>query len=118
MNKQGAALIENVDLVITRHGESEEEISVFYGRCPHRGAMLADGFVSGKNLMCGVHFWDFRVDTGVSEYNNSEVLPKFAHWVEDGAVSERVDDPGDLRRGGRGGTRPTAAARRGEGRDF
>jgi hypothetical protein len=38
------------------------EVSVFYGRCPHRGAMLADGFVSGKNLMCGVHFWDFLSD--------------------------------------------------------
>ena len=22
----------------------------------HRGALLADGFVSGKNLMCGVHY--------------------------------------------------------------
>ena len=77
------ALVANVDLVIVRY---DEQVSVFYGRCPHRGALLSDGFVSGTNLMCGVHKWDFRYDTGVSEYNDEEALPKFSSWVEDGRV--------------------------------
>ena len=77
------ALVANVDLVIVRY---DDQVSVFYGRCPHRGALLSDGFVSGTNLMCGVHKWDFRYDTGVSEYSNEEVLPKFSSWVEDGRV--------------------------------
>ena len=77
------ALVANVDLVIVRY---DEQASVFYGRCPHRGALLSDGFVSGTNLMCGVHKWDFRYDTGVSEYNDEEALPKFSSWVEDGRV--------------------------------
>ncbi len=64
-----AALVANVDLVVTRY---DDNVSVLYGRCLHRGAMLADGFVDGPNLMCGVHGWDFRLDSGVSEYNNSE----------------------------------------------
>jgi nitrite reductase/ring-hydroxylating ferredoxin subunit len=46
------ALVENVDLVIVREGE---ELSALYGRCPHRGAMLADGRVAGDDLICGVH---------------------------------------------------------------
>ncbi len=86
------ALVENIDLVVTRYGESEEEISVLYGRCAHRGALLSDGSVSGKNLICGVHGWDFRVDTGISEYNNSEFLQKFASWVEAGQVFVDADE--------------------------
>ena len=77
------ALVANVDLVIVRY---DDQVSVFHGRCPHRGALLSDGFVSGTNLICGVHKWDFRYDTGVSEYNEEEVLPKFSSWVKDGRV--------------------------------
>ena len=61
------ALVANVDLVVIRHGE---RVSVLYGRCLHRGALLADGFVDGDNLICGLHNWDYRIDTGISEYNN------------------------------------------------
>ena len=77
------ALVSNVDLVIVRYGD---DVSVFYGRCPHRGALLADGSVQGDNLICGVHQWDFRFDTGISEYNPEEQLPKFSAWVEEGQV--------------------------------
>jgi len=76
-------LVENVDLVTLRYGD---EISVLYGRCLHRGALLADGHIDGHNLVCGVHGWDYRYDTGVSEYNNDEVLHKFAAVVENDAV--------------------------------
>ena len=73
------ALVANVDLVIVRSGDS---VSVLYGRCAHRGALMADGYVDGENLICGVHGWDYRLDTGISAYNNSEALPKFTAWVE------------------------------------
>ncbi len=77
------ALVANVDLVVVRY---DDQVSVLYGRCAHRGALMADGHIDGDNLICGVHNWDYRYDTGVSEYNNAEVLPKFTSWVEDGRV--------------------------------
>lgn len=83
------ALVGEVDLVVVRF---DDEISVFYGRCLHRGALMADGFVRGKNLMCGVHYWDYRLDTGVSEYANEEKLPKFSSWVEDDQVWVDADE--------------------------
>jgi len=86
LNQPAHALIEGVDLVVTRYGKSDEEISVLYGRCGHRGALLSDGSVSGKNLICGLHGWDYRVDTGISEYNNSENQHKFKSWAEDGQL--------------------------------
>ena len=78
-----SALVANVDLVVIRYGD---EVSVLYGRCLHRGAMLVDGHIDGHNLICGVHNWDYRFDTGVSEYNNAEKLAKFSAWIEDGQV--------------------------------
>ncbi|MEL6205325.1 MAG: glutamate synthase-related protein [Pseudomonadota bacterium] len=77
------ALVGDVDLVVVRF---DAEVSVFYGRCLHRGALMSDGYVDGKNLICGVHHWDYRLDSGVSEYANDEALPKFNSWVEDGKV--------------------------------
>ena len=74
------ASVEGIDLVIIRRGD---EHSVLYGRCMHRGALLADGKVDGDNLLCGLHGWDYRIDTGVSAYNNAEVLEKFTSWVDD-----------------------------------
>ncbi|MGB3606038.1 MAG: glutamate synthase-related protein [Psychroserpens sp.] len=78
-NQPTHALVKNTDLVITKHATG---ISVLYGRCLHRGALMSDGYVDGHNLMCGVHGWDYRVDTGVSEYNNKEVLHKFKEYIE------------------------------------
>ena len=73
------ALVNDLDLVIIKY---EKEVSVLYGRCLHRGALMADGHVEGDNLICGVHGWDYRYDTGVSEYNNKEVLHKFSTKIE------------------------------------
>jgi len=73
------ALVAEVDLVITRF---DDDVSVLYGRCAHRGALMSDGHIDGDNLICGVHGWDYRMDTGVSEYNNSETLHKFSAWIE------------------------------------
>lgn len=73
------ALASNTDLVIVKH---DKGLSVLYGRCHHRGALLADGYVEGHNLYCGVHNWDYRYDTGVSEYNNDEKLHKFTEIIE------------------------------------
>jgi glutamate synthase domain-containing protein 2 len=47
---------------------------------------MADGHIDGENLICGLHGWDYRYDTGVSEYNNKEVLNKFTSSIIDGWV--------------------------------
>ena len=83
------ALVENVDLVIIRY---DNKVSVLYGRCLHRGALMADGHIEGENLICGVHGWDYRYDTGVSEYNNEEVLHKFSALIENDSVFIDLDE--------------------------
>lgn len=84
------ALVGEVDLVVVRY---DDIAAVFYGRCLHRGALMSDGHVdSNDNLICGVHNWDYRLDTGVSEYENSEKLPKFSAWVDGEDVLVNADE--------------------------
>ena len=87
--KPAYALVAGVDLVVVRFDES---ISVLYGRCAHRGALMSVGHVFGENQICGLHGWVYRLDTGVSEYKNTETLPKFNAFVEDGTVFVDEDE--------------------------
>ncbi len=79
------ALVANVDLVVIRW-QDQDEASVLYGRCMHRGALLSDGYIRGKNLICGVHEWDYCYETGVSSYDPAERQKRFQSWVVDGGV--------------------------------
>lgn len=88
--------VNGLDLVIIRY---DHDVSVLYGRCLHRGALLADGYIDGQNLICGVHHWDYRYDTGVSEYNNEEALYKFNAeiendivWVDEEEINEYLEE--------------------------
>ncbi len=76
-------LVGEVDLVVVRF---DKAVSVLYGRCLQRRAPMADGRVEGDNLVCGVHDWDYQLDSGVSAYSNAQALQKFTSWVEDGQV--------------------------------
>ena len=83
------ALVAGVDLVVVRY---DDEVSVLYGRCLHRGALMSDARVEGENLICGLHGWDYRYDTGVSSYNDEEVLHKFRAWIDNDADAVLVDE--------------------------
>ncbi len=86
------AHIKELDLVVVRYGS---EVSVLYGRCQHRGALMGDGYCNGNSIICKVHNWDYRFDTGVSEYNNEESLHKFSSKIEAGFVwvdEQEIDD--------------------------
>ena len=83
------ALVSNVDLVIVRWDDNH---SVLYGRCLHRGALLSDGHVDGVNLICSLHGWDYVYMTGVSSYDNSDRLHRFSSWIEDGQIMVDVDE--------------------------
>ncbi len=89
-----AARVSNVDLVIIRFDDEGDSTnhSVLYGRCLHRGALMADGHLSGDDLICGLHGWDYQIRTGVSAYDNSEVLEKFSSWIEDDQVMVDADE--------------------------
>lgn len=81
------ALVAGVDLVVVRAGA---DVRVFYGRCLHRGVLLADGRVDVDRLVCGVHGWSYARETGVTP--RGKVLPLFASWVDEEADAVLVDE--------------------------
>jgi len=84
--------VNGLDLVVIRYGD---EVSVLYGRCLHRGALMSDARIEGENIICGLHNWDYRIDTGVSEYNNEEALHKFHAEIVDGDIYIDEDEIND-----------------------
>ena len=85
--KPAHALVSNVDLVVIRY---DRKVSVLWAVSPWR---CSDGHIQGDNLISAQ--LDYRFDTGVSEYANNEVLPKFNAWVEDGQVFVDRDEIAD-----------------------
>ena len=81
-----AATVEDIDLVIIRRGD---EHSVLYGRCLHRGALLADGDIVGRRPHLRLARLGLPIESGVSAYNNAEVLEKFTSVVEDDGALRR-----------------------------
>jgi nitrite reductase [NAD(P)H] small subunit len=61
-------------------------------KCPHRGGPLADGIVSGGNVVCPLHAW--KVDLASGEVTNQPAPPQcvktFPVRVEDGVISLEI----------------------------
>ncbi len=53
---------------------------------------MCDGEISGDNIICTLHDWDYVVQTGVSSYNTRERLHKFASWIENGELMVDKDE--------------------------
>jgi nitrite reductase/ring-hydroxylating ferredoxin subunit len=87
--KPSYAIVGEVDLVVVRLDAS---VHVLYGRCLHRGALLADGHIRGRNLICPLHNWDYRIETGVSAYDNSHALKRFWAAIEGGMIVVDADE--------------------------
>ncbi|MEO8107451.1 MAG: glutamate synthase-related protein [Actinomycetes bacterium] len=84
-----AATADGIDVVVVRNGS---DVGVYQGHCPHRGAMLADGEVVGDDLICGVHGYDFRLDTGISSYDPSESIHRFKVNIDGETIAIDADD--------------------------
>ena len=61
-------------------------------RCPHRGGPLCDGIVTGTAVVCPLHAWKVRLDTGAVERPSAqtECVRTYPTRVEDGIVLVQV----------------------------
>jgi nitrite reductase (NADH) small subunit len=57
-------------------------------RCPHQGGPLSDGIVSGCIVVCPLHAWKVRLDTGLVDRPSAHdaCVRTFGTRVEDGIV--------------------------------
>lgn len=47
-------------------------------RCVHAGADLVEGVIAGGELICALHGWRYRADTGVHVQSSENCLAMFA----------------------------------------
>jgi len=61
-------------------------------KCPHRGGPLADGIVSGGNVVCPLHAWKIDLATGeaVNRTDNPPCAKTFPARLENGVVSIEI----------------------------
>jgi nitrite reductase (NADH) small subunit len=57
-------------------------------QCPHKGGPLCDGIVTGDSVVCPLHAWKVRLDTGDVERPAAQTLcvVTYATRVESGVV--------------------------------
>lgn len=56
-------------------------------KCPHGGGPLCDGIVAGDAVVCPLHAWKVRLDTGTVERPAKDVcVATYPTRVEDGIV--------------------------------
>lgn len=62
------------------------------GVCPHRGALLIQGDVSGTTVSCPWHGWEFDIVSGEGMTNPSSSLCKHPVTVENGTIFIELDE--------------------------
>ena len=83
------ARVGEVDLVVVRY---DDQVSVFYGRCLHRGALLSDGFVRGDNLICGCTTGTIGWTVACRSTRTPRSCRKFNSWTKDGQLFVDADE--------------------------
>ena len=76
-----------VELVVVR---ARDELRAYEGRCPHQGALLAEGEVAGDELVCRNHRWRFDVASG-QRRGGEGCLRACPLEVRDGALLARPE---------------------------
>jgi nitrite reductase (NADH) small subunit len=63
--------------------------------CPHRGGPLCDGIVAGGSIVCPLHAWKVRLDTGAVERPaaRTECVATYPTRIDDGVVMLEIPDP-------------------------
>lgn len=73
------------DLVVVR--DSKDALHVFTDLCPHRGAPFTDvGLMEDDQLICGWHYWAFRLSDGVNPAATEHCVRKWPSRVVDGEL--------------------------------
>ncbi|WP_186580550.1 nitrite reductase small subunit NirD [Aquibacillus kalidii] len=62
------------------------EIRAIENKCPHRGGVLAEGFVSGEHVFCPMHDWKISVKDGKVQEPDEGCVQTFETEIENELV--------------------------------
>lgn len=67
-------------------GLAEGSYFAILDQCPHAGAPLSGGYLSGKVLTCPFHAWEFDVKTGTCLHFSAAKVPVFEVKVDGDSI--------------------------------
>ncbi|HZP14477.1 MAG TPA: Rieske 2Fe-2S domain-containing protein [Nocardioides sp.] len=66
--------------------DSDGNVKVFQGMCPHQRRALAEGDLYDDVLTCSAHMWSFDVRTGEGAHGTEAHIAQYPTKIEDGQV--------------------------------
>ena len=79
-----------LDVAIFR--TSGDEVFALLDRCPHKGGVLSQGIVFGRQVACPLHNWTIGLDNGAAREPDEGCTPSFAVRVDAGIVYLDADE--------------------------
>ena len=79
-----------LDVAIFR--TSGDEVFALVDRCPHKGGVLSQGIVFGRQVACPLHNWTIGLDNGAAREPDEGCTPSFAVRVDAGMVYLDADE--------------------------
>ena len=79
-----------LDVAIFR--TSGDEVFALLDRCPHKGGVLSQGIVFGRQVACPLHNWTIGLDNGAAREPDEGCTPSFAVRVDAGLVYLDADE--------------------------
>ena len=79
-----------LDVAIFR--TSGDEVFALLDRCPHKGGVLSQGIVFGRQVACPLHNWTIGLDNGAAREPDEGCTPSFAVRVDAGMVYLNADE--------------------------
>ncbi len=65
---------------------SDDRVKAVENRCPHKQGPLAEGIVSGDDILCPLHNWRIHLDSGEVAAPDEGCVKTYPVKVEDGQV--------------------------------
>lgn len=79
-----------LDVAIFR--TSGDEVFALLDRCPHKGGVLSQGIVFGRQVACPLHNWTIGLNNGAAREPDEGCTPSFAVRVDAGMVYLDADE--------------------------
>jgi len=74
------------DTMIAVFRLTDDRIKAVENRCPHKQGPLAEGIISGDDILCPLHNWRIHLDSGEVAAPDEGCVKTYATKVENGQV--------------------------------
>jgi len=79
------------DTMIAVFRLSDDRVKAVENRCPHKQGPLAEGIISGDDILCPLHNWRIHLDDGKAAEPDEGCVKTYAVKVEAGQVFLSLD---------------------------